>query len=37
MPRLNTLLDLTRLREATIERLDRREREGTVIAVGMGT
>ncbi len=37
MPRLNTLLDLTRLREATIERLTRRQRESTVIAVGMGT
>jgi NADH-quinone oxidoreductase subunit F len=37
MPKLNTLLDLTRLREATLERLNRRERDGAVIAVGMGT
>jgi NADH-quinone oxidoreductase subunit F len=37
MPKLNALLDLTRLREATLERLARRERDGTVIAVGMGT
>ena len=37
MPKLNTLLDLTRLREATLERLHHRERDGAVIAVGMGT
>ena len=37
MPRLNSLLDLTRLRETIAEQMDRRDRENVIISVGMGT
>jgi NADH-quinone oxidoreductase subunit F len=37
MPRLNSLLDLTRLREAIVQQSDRRDHENMVITVGMGT
>ena len=37
MPRLNSLLDLTRLREEIVQSIERQEREQFVITVGMGT
>jgi (2Fe-2S) ferredoxin len=37
MPRLNTLSDLTRLRETLAQQIDRRDRENVVISVGTGT
>jgi NADP-reducing hydrogenase subunit HndB len=37
MPKVQTLQDLTRMREGARRSLNRRERMGTVIAIGMGT